>query len=87
MPLYVYQCDQCDSQLDRFYSVADRHTKLACECGGPMKKIIARGHAHSDIDVTTDDIDGVPRHINSRRHLRDLMREKNVIEKFGRGWW
>lgn len=87
MPLYSYECENCGKHEDRFSSVAERHSATECQCGGALKKIIARGFAHSDIDILTDDIDGTMRHITSRKVLKSVMRDAKVIERFGRGWF
>ena len=85
MPLYTYRCN-CGEQKNLFRRIADRHDPVDCVCGRAMKKTIAVGYAHSDVNVVTDDIDGIQRHITSSHELKKLCRENNVIEKFGKGW-
>ena len=87
MPLYSYECEYCGKQNDKFSSVAERHSTLECQCGGAMKKVIACGFAHSDIDILTDDIDGTMRRITSKKVLKNVMRDAKVVERFGQGWF
>ena len=85
MPLYTYECP-CGQQQNLFRSVATRHDRADCDCGKAMKKIIAMGYSHSDVDIETDDIDGTKRRITSSHELKKLMRQNDVVEKFGRKW-
>lgn len=86
MPLYTYSCEKCDITTNLFRSVDQRHAETHCECGSQMKKIIATGFAHSDVDIVTDDIDGINRRITSSHELKSLMRKNDVTERFGKGW-
>ena len=86
MPLYTYHCTTCDTQKNLIRSVAERHAETHCDCGSAMTKIIATGFAHSDVDIVTDDIDGINRRITSSHELKSLMRKNDVMEKFGKGW-
>jgi hypothetical protein len=83
MPLYTYS--HCEIEQDEFRSVADRNNGPPCpKCGAPMAKIIARAKAHSDLAPYYDD--NLETHIESRRHRRQVMRDKGVYEKYGKGW-
>jgi putative FmdB family regulatory protein len=86
MPLYEYQCADCLSRITEFRSVANRHAEKHCECGGGLNKQIACGYAHSDVDFVTDDINGDVTRVTSRKELRALCEQHNVVEKFGKGW-
>ena len=34
MPMYEYQCDECDTRVDEVRKIIDRNTPFPCDCGG-----------------------------------------------------
>ena len=84
MPLYSYECVACKVTTDEFRSVAHRNDCPKCECGGETVKIIAAYAAHSDLEPYYDWNLDAP--IKSRQHRREVMKERGVSEKFGKGW-
>lgn len=39
MPLYDYECQECDKVHEEFRSYEDRHTKSSCACGGALNML------------------------------------------------
>ena len=84
MPLFSYECSICKQITDEFRSIANRNDCPKCECGGETQKIIARYAAISDLEPYFDI--NLESHIKSRKHRQEVMREKGVSEKYGKGW-
>lgn len=81
--LYTYE--HCGVQQDEFRSVAERNNGPACpKCGEPMPKIIGGHKVIGDMDPYYDD--NLETYVKSRQHRKQLMREKDVYEKIGKGW-
>ena len=85
MPLYDYECRKCGRVEEHYASMSQE--SMRCECGGNMRRLIARSYVNPDIEIVTDDIDGQMRRITSRRQLNKLMAENEVYDKHGKGWW
>lgn len=85
MPLYDYECAKC-SKIEEHYRCMNDVT-IACECGGEMRRQISpRYYINRDIDIVTDNIDGKMRRVSSHRELRQLCKDNDVEQKFGKGW-
>jgi putative FmdB family regulatory protein len=44
MPLYDYECSDCDVVTEDFRSIEDRDDELLCYCGEPMQRILSGGN-------------------------------------------
>lgn len=84
MPLYTYLCPDCKQEMDEFRSIEKRNECPKCECGGQTQKIISHYAAHGDLEPYYDD--NLESHVRSRQHRKELMKEKGVSEKYGKGW-
>lgn len=84
MPLYTYSCRDCGHEVDAYRTVANRNDCPRCECGGETQKIIAASRVHGDMEPYYDD--NLETHIKSRQHRQQVMREKGVVEGYGKGW-
>lgn len=84
MPLYAYLCDSCNEMRDELRKVDDRNKPVICDCGAKMKILIGGHNVQPDIQPYYDDNLEAP--IKSRKHREQMMREKGVYEKFGKGW-
>jgi putative FmdB family regulatory protein len=41
MPLYEYQCDQCDHRFEVIQKFSDAPVETCPKCGGPVKKLLS----------------------------------------------
>lgn len=83
MPLYSYQCQSCNEIRDEFRSVAERDNAPAC-CGEPMRKLIGGYRVVPDLEPYYDE--NLEKYIKSKRHRKQVMREQEVCESYGKGW-
>jgi len=85
MPIYEYACRKCGEITEKYRLVKDRDEAPECEiCGGMTRKILSISRPHSDLDPYYDD--NLESHIKSKQHRKQVMKEKGVSEKFGKGW-
>lgn len=55
MPLYDYQCQECQHQQEEFFKLSDLPETVKCEkCNGEAKKIITFGHGGLQCDGIND---------------------------------
>jgi putative FmdB family regulatory protein len=84
MPLYEYECPDCQAVKDEFRTVEQRNDAPTCECGTVTQKIISGYRVIGDLEPYYDDnLEAV---VKSKQHRREVMREKGVSEKFGTNW-
>jgi putative FmdB family regulatory protein len=88
MPLYEYRCrtEPCGELTEAIRSVADREDCPSCShCGGNTRKIISFTQAvHPDFAPYYDD--NLETHIKSKQHRKKVMKEKGLVEAYGKGW-
>ena len=84
MPIYEYECGDCQKITDAYRRVADLDNCPPCECGGKTKKIISAFWTHSDLTPYYDD--NLQTHIQSKQHRKKVMKQQGVCENFGQGW-
>jgi putative FmdB family regulatory protein len=83
MPLYDYEC-ACGRGAAEFRAVDQRNDGPQCECGAIMVKVFSKAAAIGDLEPYFDD--NLQTYIKSRKHRVQVMRDKDVAEKFGKGW-
>lgn len=84
MPLYSYLCSACDKEKDEYRSVSQRNRCPKCDaCDKPMVKIITGYAVHGDVDYYDENLEI---RVKSKQHRKQLMRERGVTEKYGKGW-
>lgn len=85
MPLYTYECVDCGALKDEFRKLEDRNNGPECDlCKIAMKKLIGGHSVVSDLEPYFDD--NLECGIKSKQHRKQVMREKGVYEKYGKGW-
>jgi putative FmdB family regulatory protein len=85
MPLYTYECSGCCITKDEFRKLAERNDAPSCDmCAKPMVKIIGGHNVVGDFDPYYDD--NLQAYVRSKQHRRQLMKEQDVSEKYGKGW-
>ena len=85
MPIYEYRCQTCEEITEGFNSVADRDNAPPCDsCGKETRKIISLYRVHGDFEEYYDD--NLETHIKSKQHRKKVMKEKDVVEMYGKGW-
>ena len=86
MPLYDYECSKCGKVWER-YARMDA-VVVGCECGGNAKRIIAgRQYVIGNVDYVDTELQHEPVRITSRKQREKLMRENNLTDRSGKGWW
>jgi len=43
MPLYEYECSDCDVVTEVIRPIAERDDELLCDCGNPMQRVLSGG--------------------------------------------
>ena len=85
MPTYQYQCPTCQGLEEAFRSVAERNEAPMCSvCSVPTKKIISAYAVVPDLRPYWDD--NLESGIKSKQHRKEVMKERGVSEKYGKGW-
>ncbi len=41
MPIYEYQCKQCQHRFEKIQKFSDKHVNKCPECGGPIEQLIS----------------------------------------------
>lgn len=84
--LYEYRCRRCKEITEAIRSIDNRNDAPACEhCNGETRKIISLGQrVHGDFAPYYDE--NLETHIESKQHRRKVMKEKDVVELYGKGW-
>ena len=88
MPLYTYQCDICDSIIDEYRTVDNRHQYPYCECGHLMglkivptqiSPVLGGGDFQGYLCPVTD------KWVTSRKERKEIMKRHNLVETGDRG--
>lgn len=83
MALYDYECPKCGEVSDVWAKMED--TTLKHSCGHFMRRLISRFNINPDYEPWRDDNlcgqDGVPVWVKSRRHHKQLLRERGLEVK------
>jgi len=77
MPLYVYECKQCQHGFEAFSSVKQRKEMVCPRCGSSCNIILTAPNVQATKPFITPHIDGKPRLIKSKGHMREVLKEHN----------
>lgn len=83
MPLYEWKCE-CGETDDEFRRVSERNAPKVCKCGKGMERVITGYKTIGDVEPYYDD--NLESWVKSRKHRKQIMREKGVYEAYGKGW-
>jgi putative FmdB family regulatory protein len=84
MPLYDYQCPQC-GRIENVWARMDEDPMPCPRCATLMSRLVT-AHYHVIPDMAPYYDDNLETHVRSRKHREQVMREKGLAEKFGKGW-
>jgi len=83
--LYEYRCQTCREITEAHRSVAERDDAPECsQCGKHTRKIISVQRVHADFAPYYDE--NLETGIQSKQHRKKVMKEKGVVEAYGKGW-
>jgi putative FmdB family regulatory protein len=82
--IYEYRCQNCKEITQAVRSVADRDNAPDCKCGGTTRKIISVQRVHGDFRPYYDV--NLECGIESKQHRKKVMKERDVVEAYGKGW-
>lgn len=82
--IYSYQCPDCGAVKDEWRTVAHRNDPCPCECGTAMVKLIGGHNVVPDLEPYFDE--NLECGIKSKQHRKQVMREREVCERYGKGW-
>ena len=77
MPMYDYKCQECGLEFEHFTCIIDRH-KVQCKCGGRAELQISTKARDWFRPFSTDDFNGRPIMVESKKHLKQLCKEHGV---------
>lgn len=88
MPIYDFACDKCGRTEERIKRPEEKeypcHDQLCC---GTMRR---QFHSRFGISMGVGAYgyydENLGTYIRTNAHKRQVMREQNVTEKFGKGW-
>jgi putative FmdB family regulatory protein len=88
MPLYDYECTACNHTFEDYKPINKRHVTQCPKCGGVGRQVICPIHVSKLYPFVTEDFDGTPIEVRSRKHYYELCRKHNVYAKheFGIGY-
>jgi len=92
MPLYEYECPNCEHEFSAFRSVADRRIARCPKCSELADKLLSIC-VGSSIDSNIKDLAGNPvswpgkpyydrclgKRVESKKHKQQIMKEKNLV--------
>jgi hypothetical protein len=79
MPLYQYRCVECQKDQDAYNTVENRKLGPLCSCGAKTEKVIC-APSYVIPDIQPYQVPGSKRVITSRKHHREFLQSKGLIE-------
>lgn len=76
MPTYLYSCETCHTQVEKFLKMSDRETPGPCQCGGILRQLITP--ATVMIDGTDPDFPSAARKWETDREQTIQHEQKNL---------
>lgn len=76
MPIYTYQCRECDSEWDKFNTIKDRSRGGRCtDCGGVSDKLVTTFSNHTFRARFFEGIDSQPVFVESQKQLNAICKK------------
>ena len=87
-PLYDYSCEKCGTVEDVWAKMSDK-TLVHDKCQSIMKRLITgnNGISMGPAGAFGYYDDNLETYIHTNKQHREVMKEKGVTEKFGKGWY
>jgi len=84
MPLYRYQCKECNHEFEEYRPIDRRYDVLCPECGEGKIEIIIKKPAsyHPFPEGWWEHLDVKPIYISSRRQLKDECKKRGLRAKY-----
>ena len=82
MPNYYVKCKKCNTESEVFALIKDRHNIMCPKCGYDTKLVIKPGSRvaiHVWIPYLEENITHQPVMVNSKKHLKELCKENDVV--------
>jgi len=88
MPIYSYQCDICESIIDEYRTIDNRHDPVFCDCGQGMSlkivptqiaPVLGGGDFQGYLCPVTD------KWVTSRKERKEIMKRHDLVEVGDRG--
>ena len=88
MPIFDYECPNCGTVEDVYAGINDK-TIVHEKCKGVMKRFISgnKGISMGPAGAFGYYDDNLETYIHTNRQHREVMKEKGVSEKYGKGWY
>ena len=81
MPIYVYKCDSCGREYEKYKSLEKRLIKVVCDCGQLASFILSTKPKGKDLYPFVDEyMDSKPVRIESLKHYRQELSKRNLVE-------
>ena len=82
MPIYVYECEVCGSQQERYCSIAERDQVVRCKvCNFDSRFVLSFGPKNQATYPFIDNyMDSRPVQIESLGHYRKELKKRNLVE-------
>lgn len=85
MPLYDFKCKKCGKVFENFCCINEVETftiKSRCpDCKGKVDRLIGGVKKDWFKVFTSEDFDGTPIEVTSKRHLRELCKKHKVYSR------
>ena len=87
MPYYDLKCQKCAVTHENVFArIGDVESMVCHLCGGDTRVLLSPFAAHCDIEEYLDENlasadDGKPVHVKSKKHKRELLKERGLFEK------
>lgn len=79
MPIYQYQCPECNREWENLLSVADRGTERCRDCHALATQVFAAPAVHTWTPGYFYHLDTKPIYIESKEQLRDECKKRGKI--------
>ena len=81
MPIYEFQCLQCEERKEKYRRIVDIDMLTFCDCGSSMKRLVSSlGATHGDkaswVESTSEMLG---QKVTTRTEYNKVLKEKNIV--------